>query len=41
MKNYEKLIISIKYFEIEDVITASIPDGEENFIDGTEIFSVN
>ena len=37
MKNYQEIKVIINLFE-DDVVTASIPDDEENFISGNEIF---
>ena len=37
MKKYEELELVIELFQ-EDIITTSIPDEEENFILGDEIF---
>ena len=40
MKKYESIKVIVNLF-IEDVITASVPDDEENFIKGEEIFTTN
>lgn len=37
MKKYENVKV-IVYLFVEDVITASVPDDEENFIKGDKIF---
>ena len=40
MKKYEIIKVIVNLF-IEDVITASVSDDEENFIKGEEIFTTN
>lgn len=40
MKKYEELELVIKLFQ-EDIITSSISDNEENFINGESIFSTD